>query len=79
MKYTVNYFLIVLNASIYFLPRKFITFVTCEIHNRDIKQITELNDLRATFDEKLSFNTHIERIIDTCIRNVGFVNRNSRL
>lgn len=48
------------------------------IEGQPLEAVEQINDLGVTFDQNLSFNTHIDNIIVKSLRMLGFVKRNAK-
>lgn len=44
----------------------------------NIPRVTEMKDLGVYFDQSMSFNLHITNTVSSCLRNLGFIFRNTK-
>lgn len=49
-----------------------------KIKNQPLNEVTEIRDLGVHFDKKLTFNVHIDKLVNKCFKMLGFVIRNTK-
>ena len=49
------------------------------LNAKTLKKVSEVKDLGVIFDEKLIFDKHIEKMVSSCFKMLGFINRQSKI
>lgn len=55
--------------------KKYPILFNYKVDNTLLQRVQTIKDLGVTFDEKLSFNNHIENIVSSALKQLGFIIR----
>ena len=66
------------SAVVTYTRKKHFVEYIYRVNNIPLFRATEIKDLGVTFDNALSFNLHIDVVVTSCLKTLGFIFRTSK-